>query len=190
MEIPECLKKYTTKPSDCPKYDKNNPDYRCSVDYDKSKYRINKALQESKNKTVPPSTICGYINEFLSLMGINSQAVMINGLDILMTINYEHIKRLYKLNEQSDIIWLRFTNDGYCGTVGSSNDINYSYNTNSGKIIKAINKEWNNYIIIIVPIPGIENREQRLLIEHMIGYYLSDNKNVPIIDYYSHFLGK
>lgn len=29
------------------------------------------------------------------------------------------------LNNQSDIIWLRFTKDGYWGTIASSNDINF-----------------------------------------------------------------
>lgn len=45
MIIPEEFKKYTDIPVDCPKYDKSNPDYRCSVVYDKSNYRKNKAKE-------------------------------------------------------------------------------------------------------------------------------------------------
>lgn len=50
MRIPEELKKYKDIPVDCPKYDKNNPDYRCSVDYDKSNYRKNKAKEEAQKE--------------------------------------------------------------------------------------------------------------------------------------------
>lgn len=106
-----------------------------------------------------------------------------------MTINYEHIKHLYKLERQSDIVWMRFTTHGYLGVVASSNDINFDYNTNSGKIIKSVNKEWDKKKIIIVPLPKIAGRRERLQIEKMIGNYLSDNK-VPIIDLYSHNLGE
>ena len=102
-----------------------------------------------------------------------------------MLLNYEVIKRQYNLNRQSDIVWLRFTNDGYLGVVGSSNDINYDKDTNSYKLVKYVGCEWDENCIIIVPIPGINNHEERELCEKIIGNYLIDNK-IPIIDYYSH----
>lgn len=120
---------------------------------------------------------------------VNSKCVFIDGLDVLMTVNYEHIKRQYGLKNQSDIVWMRFTTDGYLGVVASSNDINFDYATNSGKIIKSLGKEWDKNKIIIVPLPNIEGRQVRLLIEKMIGNYLIDNE-IPIIDLYSHNLGE
>ena len=189
MVIPENLNKYKETPNDCPKYDKNNPDYRCSVDYDKSNYRKNIAAEEAKKENVSIFEILNLINLFLTNIEVKSKCILIDGLDILMTVNYEHIKRQYGLGSQSDIVWMRFTTDGYLGVVASSNDINFNYETNSGKIIKSVNKEWDKNKIIIVPLPNIKGRKERLLIEKMIGNYLSDN-NVPVIDLYSHNLGE
>ena len=70
-----------------------------------------------------------------------------------------------------------------------SNDINFEYTTNSGKLIKSVDKEWDKNVIIIVPLPNIKSRQERLMIENMIGNYLRD-KNIPKIDLYSHNLGK
>lgn len=189
MVIPEHLKKYKETPNDCPKYDRNNPDYRCSVDYDKTNYRKNKAKHETTKEKVSVFEILNLINSFLNDIEVKSNCILIDGLDILMTVNYEHIKRQYELDSQSDIVWMRFTTDGYLGVVASSNDINFDYNTNSGKLIKSVNKEWDKNRIIIVPLPNIKGRNERVMIEKMIGNYLSDNK-VPIIDLYSHNLGE
>lgn len=188
MVIPEVYKKYIETPNDCPKYDKNNPDYRCSIDYDKSNYRKNQAMEEAKKKNVSIFEILNLINLFLDDIEIASKCILIDGVDILMTVNYEHIKRQYGLDRQSDIVWIKFTTDGYIGVVASSNDINFNYDTNSGKLIQSVNKEWDEDKIIIVPLPNIKGRQERLLIEKMIGNYLNDNK-VPIIDLYSHNLG-
>lgn len=48
MIIPESLKKYAETSDDCPTYDKNKPDYRCSVDC--SNYRKDKAAEEVKKR--------------------------------------------------------------------------------------------------------------------------------------------
>lgn len=189
MVIPEHLNKYKETPNDCPKYDRNNPDYRCSVDYDKTNYRKNKAKQEITKEKVSVFEILNLINSFLNDLEVKSNCILIDGLDILMTVNYEHIKRQYELDSQSDVVWMKFTTDGYLGVVASSNDINFDYNTTSGKLIKSVNKEWDKNRIIIVPLPNIKGRNERVMIEKMIGNYLSDNK-VPIIDLYSHNLGE
>ena len=189
MVIPEYLKKYKETPNDCPKYDRNNPDYRCSVDNDKTNYRKNKAKHETTKEKVSVFEILNLINSFLNDIEVKSNCILIDGLDILMTVNYEHIKRQYELDSQSDIVWMRFTTDGYLGVVASSNDINFDYNTNSGKIIESVNKEWDKNRIIIIPLPNIKERNERVMIEKMIGNYLIDNK-VPIIDLYSHNFDK
>ena len=114
-------------------YDKNNPGYRCSVDYDRTNYRKNKAVAKSKNEKVSVFEILNLINSFLNDIEVKSNCILIEGLDVLMTVNYEHIKRRYKLDSRSDIVWMRFTTDGYLGVVALSNDINFDYDTNSGK---------------------------------------------------------
>ena len=187
MIIPENLKKYKETPKDCPKYNKNNPDYRCSVDYDKSDYRKKRAVEEAGKQKVRISEILNLINLFLNNIDVKSSPILIDGLDVLMTVNYEHIKRQYELYSQSDIVWMKFTADGYLGAVASSNDINFNYDNNSGKLIKFVKKKWDENKIIIIPLPNIEKREDRLLIEKMIGNYLIDNQ-VPIIDLFSHNL--
>lgn len=186
MKIPEEYNEYKITPPDCPIYDKNKPDWRCQPDYDKTNYRKNKGKDEHDNKEkVDYYKICELIEVFLKKMKIPSECIVIKGVDVLLLLNYEVIKRQYNLQRQSDIVWLRFTNDGYLGVVGSSNDINFDKDTNSYKIINHIGCEWDENIIIIIPLPGIKDRCERELIEKMIGNYLIHNK-VPIIDYYSH----
>ncbi len=186
MIVPSEYEKYKNIPFDCPKYDEKNPDYRCSIDYDKTNYRKNKATVEAQKERVELSYICKLIDEFLKKVGIESECIIIKGIDILLSINYEVIKRQYKLNCQSDIVWIKFTDDGYLGVVASSNDINFKSNNTSYKLINYVGKKWNENLILIVPLPKISYTE-RLLIEKMLGNYLIDN-NIPIIDYYSHNL--
>lgn len=127
IKIPAALEKYKETPCDCPKYDKNKPDYRCSVEYDKTNYRKNKAKNEACKSIVKVLDIQNLISEFLAYFNIKNKGILVNGLDILMTINYEQIKRQYNLKKQSDIIWMKFTIDEYLGVVASSNDINFDY---------------------------------------------------------------
>lgn len=187
MIIPDGLKKYENRPLDCPIYNRYNPDYRCSVDYDKTDYRKKKAFDESQKKSVHYTKVCQLIDRFLKSFDIESECIIIKGLDILLSINYEVIKRQYGLESQSDIVWLKFTKDGYLGVVASSNDVNFDKNNNSYKLISHVGKEWDENIVLIVPLPQIQNRDERIKIERIIGNYLIDNK-VPIIDYYSHNL--
>ena len=102
---------------------------------------------------------------------------------------YNIIKDKFQLDCANDIIWLKFTKDGYLGVVADSFDINYNYNNTSGKLLKKLNpeKEWDDSFVIIIPItPEIKNNKYtRKQIETAIGEFLIDN-DVPIIDYYSH----
>ena len=107
MIIPEKLKKYKETPNDCPKYDKNNPDYRCSVDYDETNYRKNKAAYEATKEKVSVFEIINLINLFLNDIEVKSNSILIDGLDILMTV-----KRAVDDNEKDTLLW-RFE---YMGT--------------------------------------------------------------------------
>ena len=175
ISIPTELSKYKETPIDCPKYDKKNPDYRCSVEYDKTEYRKKKAMSESKKDVVSIQNIQELLGEFLAYFNIDNKGIFIESLDILMTINYEHIRRQYKLKNQSDIVWMKFTTDGYLGVVASSNDINFDEDNSSGKLIKSVGKKWDNNKIIIIPLNIVNERNDRLLIEKIFGNFLTEN---------------
>lgn len=188
MKISDSLEKYFITPSDCPKFNENNPDYRCMVD-EKTNYRKNKALSESKKNIKPVKEIINYTMEFLEKIGIASECIKIEYVKIEEEkINYEKIKTDYLLSNKKNIIWMKFTKDGYLGVVAASDDINFSYKNNSGKLISHVNKEWNEELVLIFPLPNIQ-RYERDEIEKALGNYLIA-KDVPIIDYYSHNLGK
>ncbi len=102
---------------------------------------------------------------------------------------YDEIQKKFDLKSPNDIVWLKFTKDGYLGVVAASFDINYSYEFISGQLLKILNptKEWDESFVIIVPInKNILKEKTRNQIETGIGNYLIQAKNVPIIDYYSH----
>lgn len=101
---------------------------------------------------------------------------------------YNIIQKYFDLRYPSDIVWMKFTEDGYLGVVADSFDINYSYDNSSGKLIRVLDKskQWNKSVVVIFPITQdllrVKNRKE---IETGIGNYLED-RGVPIIDYYSH----
>lgn len=99
---------------------------------------------------------------------------------------YAVIQEHFKLSSQKNIVWLKFTQDGYVGVVGSSDDINHSYENTSGKIIQMVQKSWDTSNVFIFPITSAMTKyKTRNEIETGIGQYLID-KGVPILDHYSH----
>ena len=101
---------------------------------------------------------------------------------------YDEIQKGFNLEYPNDIVWLKFTTDGYLGVVADSFDINYDYDNTSGKLLGKLKpeKKWDNSFVIIVPITAeMKRKRTRKEIETAIGEYLIKNK-VPIIDYYSH----
>lgn len=101
---------------------------------------------------------------------------------------YDTIKELFGLDYPNDIVWLKFTTDGYLGVVADSFDVNFSYDNTSGRLLKKLipNKEWDSSFVVIFPITPIMKQEKtRKMIETGIGNYLL-SKKVPIIDFYSH----
>lgn len=117
-------------------------------------------------------------------------------------IDYAELKSAYKLENEGDIIWLKFTTDGYIGVVAQSNDINFDFpfsaedynkrkgqnwqfNT-SGIIVHKLGKQWDQTFVLVFPLKKIKNTSySRHEIETAVGNYLID-KGVPILDYYSH----
>lgn len=102
---------------------------------------------------------------------------------------YDVIKDTFNLKWANDIVWLKFTEDGYLGVVADSFDINFSYNNTSGTLIRVNEKgkKWNETVVVIFPVTRdlLKNNITRKDIETGIGNFLED-KGVPIIDYFSH----
>lgn len=100
------------------------------------------------------------------------------------------------------LIWLKFTTDGYLGVVAAGFDFNFNMNYTSGKILKAVGKEWDKSKLVVIPLSEKmlnkaknkytktnkknENRIIRNVIERELGEYLIKEKKVIILDYYSH----
>lgn len=101
---------------------------------------------------------------------------------------YNIIQEQFDLKAPQDIIWLKFTEDGYLGVVADSFDINFRYDNSSGKLIRAIDKtkKWNTSFVVIFPLTkDLLASKFRKEIETAVGNYLIE-KGVPIIDYFSH----
>jgi len=173
-------------------------DYRCSVHYGNS-YRLECAKKQLKCSPVPVETIVEYTTEFLKSIGIQtSKAPKMKPTEI----DYGRIKKENGLKDKRDIVWMKFTTDGYLGVVASSNDINFDIptsekdydqkryktrwmHTSSGILVHQLQKEWDTSFVLVFPLRGIPDLYKRGDIERAVGNYLIDQK-VPIIDFYSH----
>ena len=204
----ELLKRYLYVDPDAYSISNNGKEYAQSV-HGRSYLRYNKAVMQSKMEPVPVEEIIEIIKKFLSDIGITTSEnpVMNNPL----SINYRKIKEQYQLEDQRDIVWLKFTQDGYLGVVATSDDINFDipnskddydkkhkvfnkytqkyeeqwiYNT-SGILVHKLNKSWDKSFVLLFPLKGITHEYKRGDIERAIGNLLIE-KNVPILDYYSH----
>ena len=99
---------------------------------------------------------------------------------------YDIIKTEFNLSYPNDIIWLKFTTDGYLGVVAGSFDINFSYENTAGRLVNSVEKVWDETFVLIFPLTkDILNGRKKTDIETAVGNYLID-KGVPIIDFYSH----
>ncbi len=133
---------------------------------------------------------------------ITESQIETNGV---VTIDYKCLKDKYRLADEIDIVWMKFTKDNYLGVVADSNDINFDipndrnmydekrenglwkYNS-SGILIHYLGKEWDSSFVLICPIIKFPEEKNRHFIEKSIGDFLIE-KNIPILDYYSHKIG-
>ncbi|MDD6299689.1 hypothetical protein [Hornefia butyriciproducens] len=171
-----------------------------------------KAHKQSKLPTVSIDLIIQYINEFIdgitgsehssiSKIELDGKKHKILGNCIIVEDckwektydkKYDVIKDVYDLQSIGDIVWIKFskepkTKDRYLGVVALSNDINFSLNVSSGKLITEVGHIWDESLVCIIPLTKeILSRKTRREMETGIGNYLEQSKHVPIIDYYSH----
>lgn len=166
----------------------------------RSDFRFKKAEEQAQMTPVSIDTVIGHINQFLEAIGIDkckSPVIKMNGTGV----DYKKIKQENNLEDERDIIWLKFTTDGFLGVVATSNDINFImpessnvynekqhktwvYNT-SGILVHYVNKKWDESFALVFPLKNKPSKYRRGDIERAVGNYLID-KHVPIIDFYSH----
>ena len=171
--------------------------------------RHEEAKKQADKAPVSIDKVIEYSNEFLQRCGISPIAnpIVINPEDKLR--DSEAFYNNMGLNDRRDIIWMKFTEDGFLGVVAKSDDINFSLpstkndyrKTNDGKkksaqnewmynssgiIIHQLGKSWCKKHILVFPLKKIPDGLTSGDIECGIGNYLSLVKGVPILDYYSH----
>lgn len=176
-----------------PNYDTEDFDYRCSIKF--SDFRLNKAKEQVAFAPANVEDIIMYVNEFLGALGMKQieNPIVHNPL----SVSYQRLKIENKLKSKKDIVWMKFTKDGYLGVVAQSNDINFAIPlskseykmvqkyTTAGILVHQLHKEWDESFVLIFPLINIPKEYERGDVERAIGNYLIE-KNVPIIDFYSH----
>lgn len=151
--------------------------------------RFNVAKEEAKKKRVGINEIIAYVNEFL--LAIDMDTVENPKIEFEGDFS-EKLFELYKkvkdeTGNKGNIIWIKFTTDGYLGVVATGADVNFNMDNTSGRIIKHVGQKWDERFVLIFPLKKIPPNLTKQLIESGIGNYLI-SKNVPILDFYSHNL--
>lgn len=199
MDI-ELLKKYLYEPKGAYYINKDGKKCAQSV-HGKSYSRMNKAIDQAKLNPVDVDDIANWVKGFLNDVGIST---IDDPILKPCEIDYKKIQEEFKLNDRKDIIWMKFTTDGYLGVVAESDDINFDippkhcnnydekntrkkgwlYNT-SGIIVRKLGKEWDESFLLVFPLCNIPLGYTRKDLEKAVGNFLIE-KNVPILDFYSH----
>lgn len=150
--------------------------------------RYIKAGQQYNMNTVDDEVIIQLINQYLCSLCIPavSNPKVIPKARELRRFDYASYKKIYNLKDKRDIVWLKFTKKKHhIGVIEASCDINFNYDTTSGKIISHLGESWDESYVFIFPLYNIPEELNRSDIESGIGNYLIAN-NIPIIDFYSH----
>lgn len=153
------------------------------------------AEEQAKLKAIEIQAIIDYTNEFLELLGMDSVITPKREKESFGNNLYKEIKKINNLEDERDIVWMKFTEDGFLGVVATSNDINFDIplsekeydkkHTTAGIIIHHLEKKWDESFVLIFPLKNISINLKRGDIERGIGNYLI-KKGVPILDFFSH----
>lgn len=157
--------------------------------------RFDIADEQAKMEVIEIPKIIDYTNEFLELLGMDPVITPKWERESLGNDLYKKIKKVNNLEDERDIVWMKFTEDGFLGVVATSNDINFcipqsekeydkEHNT-SGIIIHHLGKKWDESFVLIFPLQNIPEKLKRGDVERGIGNYLIE-KGVPILDFFSH----
>lgn len=187
----------------------NRDGYKCCQSvHGKSYVRYNKAKEQAKNRIVDKEKIIKYTIEYLRKIGITTTE---NPKYDPKCIDYDKIQKEFELDDKGDLVWMKFTKDGYLGVVAVSDDVNFDipqdcseydkkhivYNpykkrneetwihNSSGIIVHKLGKEWDESIVLLFPLKDIPNGYKRTDVEEAVGNMLTEQK-VPILNWYSH----
>jgi len=105
-----------------------------------SQYRFNKAVQQAKLKPVSINKIINHVNKVLDVLGIDKVEKPIFKISG-NRINYDNIIGT-EVNNKSDLVWLKFTKDGYLGVVAAGRDINFDIPTSEEEYNIKKGKQW------------------------------------------------
>jgi hypothetical protein len=175
-------------------------------------FRIEKAIEQAEKEPAEIKKIIDCTNEFLKdikMKPIDNPIINYPNAKLAQSDFYNEIVENNKKQNNiqkniQDIVWMKFTKDGFLGVVAVGNDINFDipsfyhqynytskgqqnnwgYNT-SGIIIHMLGKAWDERFVLVFPLIDIPSPLKRGHIECGIGNYLIHNE-VPILDYYSH----
>lgn len=115
-----------------------------SVHYDK-RTRFDKAEEQAELKVKKIQEIIDYTNEFLGLLGMNSAINPTIERESFENNLYKEIKEKNNLTDERDIVWMKFTEDGFLGVVATSNDINFQVPNDSSEYKEKISKsKWKH----------------------------------------------
>ena len=151
--------------------------------------RFEVAREEAKKKRIEINQIVAYVNEFLLALNmevVEHPKIKFEG-DFSKKLSELYKKVKEETGDKNNIVWIKFTIDGYLGVVATSADVNFNMDNTSGRIIGHVKKKWDESFVLIFPLKKIPKNLNRQLIESGIGNYLI-SKNVPILDFYSHNL--
>lgn len=196
------IKEYLYDDADAYWYNNQGEKLRQSV-HGHSYIRLNKAKEQAAKEKVDKKAIAEYVKEFLKANSISTA----EDPEYPGKVDYSAIKNEYNLKDERDIVWMKFTVDGYLGVVATSNDINFDippssdeYDekvldtkkekeiwkwNSSGILVHKLMKKWDESFVLVFPLANIPDGYDRGDVEKAIGNYLI-KKNVPIIDYFSH----
>lgn len=110
---------------------------------------------------------------------------------------YDVIQNKFGLERVSDILWFKFTNKGHLAVVASSCDINWDNNLSCGILVNEVGEVFDTSFVFVFPLtkqmirtkaePNSYYRKYSSAeLELAVGNYLTVDKGVPVIDYYSH----
>ncbi len=170
---------------------------------DKTPFRIVAARMQAALTPVSPEQIAKYANEFLAALGIPE--VETPRFTFPPGLTDDELDKYLKENlygpisdsggNCEDLVWMKFTDQGFLGVVAVSADINFyipkdgdtdvSNRNTAGFIVHWLKQSWDRSFVLAFPLKSIPEDLKRSDIETGIGNYLISQK-VPILDYYSH----
>lgn len=173
--------------------------------------RFKRAEEQASMRKKSKEDIVTTIKKFLKEIHVNTieNPILNLNFDIPIKIDEEGKKQIdfnyetIMIEDQDDVgdlVWIKFTTDGFVGVVADSDDINFTNRDNNsrwysgdefnkcnsaGIIIDYLNKKWDESFVLIFPLANIPEGYNRHDIEHAIGNLLIMN-DIPVLDKYSH----